>query len=405
MLECYHRECPSTGVLDPLYATALALICEDGEPFLLLTIDNAALLVSEADRLRDAVAARSGIGRERVMACVSHTHSGPRATQDYLARLERALCEATTDALARLEPAELGWGIGHADASVNRRSQTEARAEMRAAERSVDQRLGVLRVDKRDGEPLAVLVWFGAHASVLTGESNVISADWPGAVRSAMENVLDCPILVATGSAGDVNPRWRGSVEALHRMGLTIGEEALRVCAAIETAPLTTLEVQSETIPLRLQPLPGKEQAEQMAAEAAERWNAPTQTWLAEVSRLREEGEVERGLPLEVQVAGINGGILGGIPMEPFSQIGQTVAAHWPGKPIFFGGYVNGWIGYLPTPEEYAAGGYEVQWGPVVYGPESGWLTPAAPEMASEVITSAVQLISAIMRDEQRSGT
>ena len=400
MLEAYHRDQPSTGILDRLCATALALSAEATEPFLLLTIDNAALLVSEADRLRDAVAARSGIGRERVMVCLSHTHSGPRVTQGYLAKLEESVCDATKKALAGLESAELGWGIGHADASVNRRPQTEARAEMRIAERSVDQRLGVLRVDKQDGKPLAVLVWYGAHASVLTGDSNVISADWPGAVRSVMENALDCPILVATGSAGDVNPRWRGSEDALQRMGQTIGGEALKVRTAIETSPLTMLKVWSTTIPLRLQPLPGEEQAERMAAEAEERWNVPTQSWLAEISRLREEGEIERSLPLEVQVAGISSGILGGIPMEPFSEIGQAVAAYWPEKPIFFGGHVNGWIGYLPTPEEYAAGGYEVEWGPVVYGPESGWLTPAVPEMASEVISSAVQLISSIMGEK-----
>ena len=34
----------------------------------------------------------------------------------------------------------------------------------------------------------------------------------------------------------------------------------------------------------------------------------------------------------------------------------------------FFGGYTNGYIGYLPTKEEFAYGGYEVELSPVVYG-------------------------------------
>ena len=33
----------------------------------------------------------------------------------------------------------------------------------------------------------------------------------------------------------------------------------------------------------------------------------------------------------------------------------------------FFGGYTNGYIGYLPTKEEFAYGGYEVELSPVVY--------------------------------------
>ena len=87
-------------------------------------------------------------------------------------------------------------------------------------------------------------------------------------------------------------------------------------------------------------------------------------------------------------------GRAGGVAMEPFAAIGIEVAQRFPGRPVFFGGCTGGWIGYLPTAEDYPAGGYEVELAPVVHGHHSGWLTPVVPETANDVVTSAVEAIS-----------
>ena len=71
MLEAYHRKESSTGVLDPLYATALALATDPKEPFLIIAIDHVALLISETEPIRDAIAAKLSIPRERAMVCPS----------------------------------------------------------------------------------------------------------------------------------------------------------------------------------------------------------------------------------------------------------------------------------------------------------------------------------------------
>ncbi len=42
----------------------------------------------------------------------------------------------------------------------------------------------------------------------------------------------------------------------------------------------------------------------------------------------------------------------------------RHLARRFAGRPVFFGGYANGWIGYLPTAEEYPTGGYEVELAP-----------------------------------------
>ena len=53
-----------------------------------------------------------------------------------------------------------------------------------------------------------------------------------------------------------------------------------------------------------------------------------------------------------------------------------------PAEMTLFGGYSNGMIGYLPTAEEHARGGYEVDVSPYFYR-MTGRLDPTAGERAS----------------------
>jgi hypothetical protein len=396
MLEAYHREEPSTGVLDPLYATALALRAGESAPVLLLAIDNVGLLVAETDAIRQAIAAATGLSLVQIMVLFDHTHSGPRATPQTLRQIEQGALEAAERALKEMQPAQVGWGIGHVEAGVNRRvPSAEGVAVMGANwQAPTDPRLGVLRVDDAAGKPLAALILYAAHGNVLKVDSNLISADWPGAARQVIESALGCPALIGLLACGNINARWRGSVDALKRMGLAIGGEALKVCAQIETAPLSRAKMRAQTISLRLKSLPDEREAERLAAEAGQRWEVNTDDWLAEVRARLRRGETEPSVSLLVHALHVNEGALVGIPMEPFVEIGLAVASRFPGQPVFFTGYTDGWIGYLPIPEAYTWGGYEVEWAPVVYGVGSGWVRPARPEMASAVIAAAIELAS-----------
>ena len=395
-LEGYGRTGASTGVLDPLSATALALARDPAEPLVLISCDATALLVRDCDALRGAVARALGIGAKRVHLLYTHTHSAPAITPEYLDLLRERLVAAAGEAVGALRPARVGWGVAEADAALHRRPRDAQGRAYHGPNPAfpIDRRVGLLRVDGADGRPLAALLWYGAHGNVLKGESSVVSADWPGAARRVVEGALGCPALVAIGASGNVNARWRGDTDALERMGLAVGGAALAAWAAVETAPLTTLDVRSETLPLRMLPLPDEGELARIAAEAREHWERSVDAWAAAVRALRAAGHREPPpLSLPVTVARVNDGYLGGIPMEAFTEIGLAVAARFPGRPVCFGGYVDGWIGYLPVADEHAAGGYEVEWAPAVYGMASGWLRPAVPETAGEVVEAAARLI------------
>ena len=49
------------------------------------------------------------------------------------------------------------------------------------------------------------------------------------------------------------------------------------------------------------------------------------------------------------------------MPGEVFNETGTHIKEHSPFPSTFFVGYANGNVGYIPTPEAYAEGGYEVE--------------------------------------------
>ena len=400
-LESYARTENSLGVLDPLYLTVLVLVPACGEPIVMLAVDSTALLVTEANRLRAAVEKEVGTSVAHTMLHVSHTHSAPQVTEEYLSFIESRAVAATREAMCDLRPSKLGWGTGRVQVGCNRRTmEGRAKPEMRISPRPpIDDRLGVLLVEDEQAIPIAVMLWHGVHPNVLKGDSNVVSADWPGAARRVVESTLGCPMLFAVGAAANVDPMWRGGTDGLRRMGLLVGGEALKVTGQIETHPFVHGRVASRFLDMHFSLLPGETAAIQLAAEVAERFGVNSSPWLAAVQSYLDAQEELPPMPLEIQCLRLNDGVIGGIPMEVFSEIGHAVASHFPDTQVFFGGCTNGWIGYLPPPEEYISGGFELEVLPVKYGWITGWLTPPVPETAAHVISTARELISDILTD------
>ena len=390
----YHRAEMSKGVLDRLELSALVLR-SDRSSFAWITADNIAFLVRETDSIRSAVAELCSTSASSVMLSFSHTHSGPEVDQDCLKLVAERSAAAIGKCLASLQPASIGWGVFSADANVNRRAIATSKAQVPSPINGpVDRRVGVLRIDDVANRPLAVLIRYSAHGTVLRGDNLLISADWPGALRNRLRPVLRCPVMVANGSAGDSNPRWRGSPQDLERVAEAIAEPVLADFDSIRTSADARVAVEAETITLDCQDLPDPVAAQQLADEAEGEWEAPTGRWRAEVSRRWQAGQRAVQLPVEVQVVQIGDAYVAGVPMETFTVQALDFAARYPNHPAFLNGYTNGWIGYLPGDEDLESGGYEVRWAPVIYGWESGWLTPIKPGSGKRLVEAAAQQVS-----------
>jgi hypothetical protein len=198
--------------------------------------------------------------------------------------------------------------------------------------------------------------------------------------------------LVVNGSAGDVNPRWRGTEDDLALMASTVGSEVRSLTNC--NGPLVELPllIARTGFRLELQDLPDPRQARQLAKEAKDRWGVDPAPWLRAVEDRRAAGKAQITIPIEVQGLGVGSGVLVGVPMETFTQLALSFQAQFATQPAFFNGYTGGWVGYLPAEEDFARGGYEVSWAPISHGPGTGWLMPVKPETGGDLVREAARM-------------
>jgi hypothetical protein len=192
------------GRRDPVAVRALVLR-EPGCAVALVSIET--LLVPE--RLQRAVERRvRDLAFDAVVMGATHTHAGPGAYWDeplgerlatgpyqdeaFDHLVDRSV-EAVRAAAAALEPAYLSVARGSATALVRNRSGSD----------EVDGRLVIARVAARSGVPVADVVVYPSHATLLGIENRLISGDWPGALMRARTY----PVLFFQGALGDQSPR------------------------------------------------------------------------------------------------------------------------------------------------------------------------------------------------------
>jgi hypothetical protein len=99
--------------------------------------------------------------------------------------------------------------------------------------------VGVIRIDEENGRPLAVLVNFAAHPTILAWDNRLISPDYPGTLRRTVESLTGATCLFLQGAAGNQNTvrDYSCPIEDARWVGRQIGLETVKVAEAIETRP------------------------------------------------------------------------------------------------------------------------------------------------------------------------
>jgi hypothetical protein len=91
-------------------------------------------------------------------------------------------------------------------------------------------------------------------------------------------------------------------------------------------------------------------------------------------------------MSMPIQAMRIGPAALVAIPVEPFAEIGVAVKNASPAGQTLFGGYSNGYMGYMPMADNFEEGGYEVV------------TTPMAAGAAEETISACSDAVQALWR-------
>jgi hypothetical protein len=396
--------------------TGTALVLDDGATRLaLIALDMLCLNEHVVERIRTRLAAEGRFSPENVTISGPHTHAGPIAYADARSRRRRrrvidSLVEkavsVTRDAEHKRERVSAFWGRGEAHVAVNRREKgPDGKIVLgENPDGPVDRSLQLLQLRSESGRPVVTLVNFACHGTVLGPKNRGVSADWPGVMRREVEAATDGPCMFLQGATGDLNPahEWGDDdLAAVDRLGRAVAESALPILAngmsSLSAVPLRAAreQVWLPTVP-RLDSdgrvLGYKQIVKQLAGVPrflADRVLNARYPWKT-ISRQGENGYPELSLELQALRAG-ECAILGHAA-ETFNEVGQAIKLGSPTSRTLFAGYTNGCIGYIPTAQAHAEGGYEVEEAPVAYR-MSGLFDPGCAE---EVTRRSVALLHRI---------
>jgi hypothetical protein len=405
------RHVRGEGLDMDLWATALVLA--DGDLQLaLLDFDLCFLPDEQCAAIRQAVSDATGIPAGRVLPFCSHTHAGPvqmphyrgegeDRVRAYIQALPHWAAGAAVRVRSSLQPVAVAVGQGRSDIGINRDLRLDDGRVIVGCNPtgSADTSVGVLRIDTAEGHPVACLVNYACHPTVLGPGNCLISPDYPGSMRRTVEQAAGPTCFFLQGAAGDMGPveTFVADAAVARNLGARFGLEAARVFLGLRTrpsrkrlsgviasgaplaeyqeepvaAPAQRLAYASEPVELPVRSrfadvyerapeqlaTAHKELARLRSAEA----DAPTlAAALQQVVRLELRAQRMRqyggrkSLPVESHAIRLGDTAIAAIAGEPNSAIGVEVKSRSPfPNSTLFAGYVGGDMMYIPTPEAF----------------------------------------------------
>ena len=357
---------------------------------------------------RTEIEKATGIPREAVMLCASHSHSsGPigmvqpgeydtaselvkklayedssMADKGFLQYLQKQIVEGVRLADAAKVPVLLGYGYGHEDkVAFNRRlimKNGQAWSHPGAGNPDIvdyagpiDPQVGVIGAWDLQGNLVGTVVNFSCHATTNPGG---ISANWIYYLEKTIQGALNtaAPVVFMQGACGDVtqvdnlSPYQRpGPEEWALQVGGRVGAEAVKVLISVAKSGEATVDARQKTWNIkRREPAPETLAKARDLITAGKPPGDPTDYTFAKETLLLEHliavsPEVEH----EVQVIQVGPVAFVSNPAEYFVQYGLEIKKGSPFPFTFPCELANGCAGYVPTEEAFGphGGGYETR--------------------------------------------
>jgi len=351
----------STGDHDRIYHRVLAM--DDGSTqFYLIASDLCLFSPSVYQEVAQRVSNELGVPATNIWWSVTHSHATPEVgppgiyktllgrsdhewNRAYAKLVEDAVVQGAKEAKSKLEPARLTMGTGIAFANINRRAKdVDGKVSLGLnPDGPTDRQIGLMRLERPDGTPIAVVANYAMHGTVMSGANLEISGDAPGVAAAYVEEKIGAPVLYVNGAAGNMAPIYSGYPNPrsghLSQFDVLLGDRIL--------AGLQRLGSGSSDVTLRIT---------EKIIETPRKQGLEWPPELPAYSRGEGSSALVR---LPVRFLQINDTVIWSAPIELFCEIATAVRERSPFTHTFYFGYTDGWIGYLPTKEAFAEGGYE----------------------------------------------
>ncbi len=371
----------SNGVHDNIYHRVMALDT-GAAPFYLISTDVCLFSPNFHDAVMRELQGRTGIDPAHVWWSVTHTHAAPELgppdmykallgrsdhdwDRDYTSFAMNALIDAVKKAREKLEPARLAFATTTANANINRRARdVDGKISLGLnPDGPVDRQVNLLRVTRPDGSPIALVVNYAMHGTVMSGQNLKISGDGPGVVAAYLEEQLGGTVLYINGAAGNIAPIYSVYADPssghLSQFRVMLGDRVITAARAM--APGT------DRVTIR------------HAQQVVESPRREDLVWPDELAAYATSDRQRIKLPL--RFVAINDTMIWSAPVEMFCEIAMSIREKSPFKQTFYFGYTNGWFGYLPTAKAFEEGAYEPR------------TSPFTAQVESDLTTSVVRFL------------
>ena len=398
------------GRHDPLVAKAVVFADSSGSKAALLALDVCMVDRRNVALIRNVVGSQSDVPPENVVVHATHTHAAAapnsrfcfgfdfepfrNSAEDFLTHAASAVATANEN----LAGARISIGRATEDRiSFNRRLRRKDGStqmnwealvpgfdprEIDAAWGPIDPELICLVIEQDDG-PVAAVVNFGLHPAILAGDNWLYSADYPGALAEAMRSIHGdhFTTLFLNGCCGNTNhvdyrePEQGRGFQQVQRVGHILAATASRAMRVAVPVAAGRVAVSSRKVLLERikidEDLRGR--CEKILEDPQDgspqgQVDGLPDAYFAEMRLGMYKKQSE---PDAIEVTTVRLGDVGlvGLPGEGFCELGIAIKQDSPAPNTLVAGLTNGCVGYLPTKESFAHGGYETTVGSTMYEP------------------------------------
>ena len=362
---------PAEGIHDDIKAKALVL-ADGTKKFVIVTMD----MLGFPSNLKPMIIEKLGDSNwniENILLLPSHSHTslemfainnknvfGMPAIGIYQPELLDFVVEKLSDLIietqGNLKPLQVGTG----QITLNNLNRN------RRGDNIIDDELTITRVDLESGEPLAVLVNWTAHPTIMDDVDMLVSGGWPGYLQRELEDWIgdDVVAMYYNGAEGDqsvIATKGAAPYERAENYGREIARHSINLFEEIK--PMQNVQFDFVIEKIALPPTKPHPTFIQTGGEEYQLDEEKIQALLDQI------------FPTVTHTTALQLGdlLIIGAPGEMIAELGNEIKSQLKDSGVKYpviGGLANEWISYILNEEEYHQGGYETSVS--FYGPALG---------------------------------